>query len=218
MDLIKRLGKKEILGLFVGFAILVVGIAMQVSRIAIPKTEGLLSTAIWAVGDWALAENATMISFVVVGITVLPAVFFQVLSLVKLMLKLHMPYCQMVFHLLIYGVSLGFYRNAVISAGELVLFLLISLVCYFILRLLVNGCSKKKLLLLFGLVLVAGIVAVLEFPVVHWQIYAQCVLIAVESVIMAWYRGKSVLLRRTLRNGGSLVLLALFGLLNYYLF
>ncbi len=215
-DFIKQWGKKEKIGILMAFGLLIAGLIILISRTPLSNAGGQVSKSIWNIGNYVMAHNAAMISLVTAAVTVLPAVLLQVLLLEQLVTKLKLPYCQLYYYLFIYAFSLGFYYRVSLKAGELLLLLTVMSLLYYGYMMLSAKPTVKVLFFLMCLFFGAVILIITESPI-QWQIYAQSIIIMLEGIIMAWYRGKSCILRKTLRKASTLVLFILFILLNYFI-
>lgn len=222
-DTVKRLSKKEKLAMAAGVGLLCLGLLMQAARM---PAEGLRGVNLPQGGivtgsvDWItgilFAENITAMTLAVSVIVLIPAVLYQVLFLEQFVVKCRIPYCQMYYFLMLYVFQAGLYRNLCVTPGELLLLLAVSALLYYGMEVLGGSRGKKGILYLLCFVAGIAVLAVLEQPV-HWQLYAVCGIVMLESLVMALFRGKSIILRKTLRKLGTLILFAAFVALNYWL-
>lgn len=222
-DTIKRLTKKEKLVMAAGAGMLCLGLLMQAARmpsealrgVNLPQGGVVTDSVDWITGI-LFAENITAMTLAVSVVILIPAVLYQVLFLEQLMMKCKIPYCQMYYFLMLYVFHAGLYRNLVATPGELLLLLVVSALLYYGMEVLGGTRSKKGILYLLCFLAGIGVLLVLEQPI-HWQLYAVSGVAMAESVIMALFRGKSIILRKTLRKLGTLILFAGFVILNYWL-
>ena len=95
-------------------------------------------------------------------------------------------------------------------------FLAVSALLYYGMELL-EGVRGKKSILYFGWYVVGIILLIfLETPF-QWQLFVVSAVAIVEGFILAVYRGKSIILRKTLRRIGTLFLFLVFEGFNYWL-
>lgn len=215
-DTVKRLTKKEMLAMAAGIGLLCLGILLQSARVPMEMGSGVVSDSVYWAAGVCFAGNATAVSFAIAVVVLAPAVLYQVLFLEQLVMKSRIPYCQMYYFLMLYVFAAGLYRNLSAGPGELLLLLTVSALLYYGVRVIGGNGNKKDMIYL--LCFAAGIVALslLERPL-HWQLYAVCGIVMLESLVMALFRGYSVILRKTLRRLGTLLLFVFFIGLNYWL-
>lgn len=215
-DTFKRLTKKEKLTLAAGACILCLGILMQTARVPLAAEGGVVTDSVYWLAGLLMAENVTAMSLAAAVVILVPAVLYQVLFLEQLVIKCRLPYCPMGYYLVLYAFHAGLYRNLAVTPGELLLLLAVSALLYYGLEVL--GGSRGKKGILYLACYAAGIAAliVLEQPF-HWQLYAISGITMAEGLIMAAFRGKAIILRKTLRRLGTLFLFVLLIAVNYLL-
>lgn len=215
-DTVKRLTKKEALAMAAGTGLLCLGILMQAARVPMETGGGVVSDSVYWAAGVCFAENATAFSFAIAVVVLIPAVLYQVLFLEQLVMKSRIPYCQMYYFLMLYVFDAGVYRNLSAGPGGLLLLLTVSALLYYGVRVIGGNGNKKDMIYLLCFAAGIGALLLLERPV-HWQLYAAVVTVMAESMVMAVFRGYSVILRKTLRRLGTLLLFAIFIVLNYWL-
>lgn len=215
-DTVKRLTKKELLVMAAGIGLLCLGILMQAARSPMERGGGPVSDSVYWVADAFFAGNGAAVSFAVAVVILIPAVLFQVLFLEQLVMKCRLPYCQMYYFLLLYVADAGLYRNLQAGSGSLLLLLAASALLYYGLRVVTARGKKKEFVFLMCFAAAAIALAVLECPV-EWRLYAAALTVMAESLVMALFRGYSIILRKTLRRLGTLLLFVIFIALNYHL-
>lgn len=203
------LRKKEILGLVLCLGILFLGILMQVSRCPMTAEGGLVTSVIGGVVDTLFDKNVSITSLVVLLVTIIPAYIFQVFTVSKIVDKLNIPYAQLFFYMIIYAVNIGLYSKMVFSAGEAVIYLLFSAFLYYLVMIMNRVRGKKDYAYILGFVLLFIVLLFFENSV-NWSIMLLSIITMIESVFFAWYLGKSIILRKTLRRVGAIILLLVF--------
>lgn len=214
-DTIKRLTKKEKMLMAAGVGLLCLGILMQIARISLADKCGIVTDSIYWVTDWLFARNATAASMAISVAVLVPAVLYQILFLERVVMRCRIAYCQMYYFLLLYVLNAGLYRNLSVTPGELLLLLVVSALLYYGMEALKDRCGKKDILYLLCLVIGIAVLVLLEQPE-HWQLYAVCGITAAESLMMAFFRAVSNILRKTLRKLGTLILFVGFIVFNYW--
>lgn len=215
-DTVKRLTKKEKLMLAAGVCFLCLGILMQTARVPLATGAGVVTGNVYWLADLLMAENVTAVSLAVTVAILVPAVLYQVLFLERLLVKCRFSYCSMGYFLLLYAFHAGMYRNLAVTPGELLLLLAASALLYYGLEVLGGTRGKKGILYLACYVIGIAALIVLEQPC-HWQMYAISGITMAEGLLMAAFRGKAIILRKTLRRLGTLFLFLLLIAVNYYL-
>lgn len=215
-DTVKRLAKKEKIMMAVGTGLLCAGILIQIARVPLAENGGVVTDSIYWLTDWLFARNVTAASLAVTVVILVPAVLYQTLFLEHLVVKCRIPYCQMYYFLMIYVFHTGMYRNLNITPGELLILLAVSALLYYGMEIWGGRCDKRSIVYFACLVIFIMVLAVVERPV-HWQVYAISGITIAEGMILALFRGVSVILRKTLRKLGTLIVFVGIALFNYWL-
>ena len=149
-------------------------------------------------------------------ITIVPAIIYQALFIDELAGRMKIGQRQMQYSLILYAVSACLYRNLSMSFEELLVVLFVSALLYY--AVLIVGGNRSKKGMLYLAILVLFIVLFTYFGwMLQWKIYVVSLLLMLESLVMVWYRSKSIILRRTLRKLGTLLLVAIVAVVNYWI-
>lgn len=210
---IAMLGKREILGFVLGVGVVFLGILMQTSRFSMETEGGLITSSIGVLANLFFAENISIISFAVLLVTIVPAYIFQVFAISKIVARMSIPYAKIFFYMVIYACNIGLYSKMVFSAGQAVIYFLFSTFLYYLVMVFSKVRGKKDYLYLLGFVGLLFVLILVEKGICLPMIILS-VLTILEGIVMAWYLSKSIILRRTLRKVGVLVLLIGFTWLN----
>lgn len=210
---IKMLRKKEILGLVLCIGMVFLGILMQASRYSMEMDGGLITSSIVNVASLFFVDNTSITTLAVLLVTIIPAYMFQVFAILKIVARLKISYAQIFFYVVIYALNIGLYSKMVFSAGQAVIYLLFSAFLYYLIMILSKVRGKKDYMYILGYIGLLFILICFEKSI-DLPIIMLSMLTIVESVVMALYLGKSIILRRTLRKVGVLVLLLGFVWVN----
>lgn len=212
---IKCLTKKEMFLMIIMVGLLCLGILMQVARMPIRTGQGVVTESVFWIASIFFSGNVTAISFAIVIVAVIPAILYQVLFLDLLVTKCKTYHCPIYYFLILYVLDIGLYRNLTVCPSELLLFLAISAVLYYAMQILQNSFSKKMTLYLLCFLFAVVVLVYFEFPK-QWELYAVSSVVMIECIVMTWLWGKAIILRKTLRRLGILILTLGIVLLNCY--
>lgn len=210
---IAMLRKREILGLVLCIAVLFLGILMQVSRCTMSTAGGIITSSIGNLTGILFAADDSIASLAVLLVTIIPAYMFQVFTISKIVTRLNIPYAQLFFYMAIYALNMGLYSHMKFSAGDAIMYLLFSAFIYYFIMFMSTIRGKKEYIYILSFIGLFCILLFLEKNI-NWSMIVLSILVMVESIIMAFYLGKSVILRRTLRKVGTITLLCVFVWIN----
>lgn len=210
---IKMLRKKEILGLGLCIGMVFLGILMQASRHSMEMDGGLITSSIVNVAGLFFVDNASITTLAVLLVTIIPAYMFQVFAISKIVARLKISYAQIFFYMVIYALNIGLYSKMVFSAGQAVIYLLFSAFVYYLVMVFSKVRGKKDYVYLLGYIGLLFLLICFEKDI-NLSIIMLSMITIVECIVMALYLGKSIILRRTLRKVGVLVLLLGFVWVN----
>ena len=214
-DILKSWTKKEKLGTLDGIAILLLGIMMKISKTPLTVGNGIVSKSVYMITDTIFAGNATVISLIIAMCFFVPAIILQVLFAQKVTEMLNIPYCNPFFYILIFAFQAGIYNCWLEQTpDEAVLILIFSALLYFGICTLDKIRSKK----IYAYILLYLVLWIIMFVVEEnkvWIIYVVSIISIFETVICAWFRGKTIIFRKILRWLGTILLFCLFIAINF---
>lgn len=216
-EMIKGWSRKEKVGILFCVLILMLGIFMQSSRVEEFMIQGDFSKSIYRITDVLFAGNITSTVIVTELITIVPAILFQLLFFEKVITKVKIPCGERYFYLFIYATSASLYRSMDRSIGELVVYLLISVILFYGIQIFLYSGGKKGYLYLGGIIVITILLAYVEYPL-NFAIYVNSVLVLLECLVLSYLRKKTVILRKTLRRLSTLIVLVACIILNYNVF
>lgn len=217
-DILKSWTKKEKLGTLVGIAILLLGIMMKISKTPLTVGNGIVSKSVYMITDTIFAGNATVISLIIAMCFFVPAIILQVLFAQKVTEMLNIPYCNPFFYILIFAFQAGIYNCWLEQTpDEAVLILIFSALLYFGICTLDKIRSKK----IYAYILLYLVLWIIIFVVEEnkvWSIYFISIISIFETIIFAWFRGKTIIFRKGIRMLGAFLLFMAITYVNYCLF
>ena len=211
---LRKMRKLELLLVLFCFGIIFLGIMMKVSRVGLSLEGGIISNYIYGITDIMFVGNTEIISLAVLLVTIIPSYFLQLFLMFNFEEKINQIHTMMFYYAAIYACNISLYKEMSLTIGNAVLYLLMSLLLYCVVQGISIRLSKRGYFCIGVLAVIVLLVTWLEgmLPVTMLVVTGVTML---ECVILSVYLGKSVILRKTLRRIGTILLFVLFTYINY---
>lgn len=213
-DILNSWTKKEKLGVLVGILMLCLGMVIKISYCPLMVGNGIVSKSIYMVTDVLFDNNETIISLIVIVAFYFPAIIFQVFFAQKITEKFKIPYCNPFFYIMLLTFQIGVYSCWLTQTPEeAIIILIVSALLYFGICIFEGIIGKKSLLYILVYIVLWIVMVILEENKI-WDIYIVSILFLIESICLAWFRGKTIIFRKTLRTLGTLMLFGIIVICN----
>lgn len=214
---VKLFSKKEVAFTLMGFFLLFLVVIFGTARVTLVNGKGIISECF----NWGIEKlfngEAVLANFFFFFFIIAISVFYQSMIMSKVATKLKVPYMRFFFFVFMYVINPALILSLKNLTSSHLIMMFIIIWAYSVLYILKAKCGKLEIIV--NIAVFSCVVALLVLEK-KFDLEVACVylLTSIESLLLAFYQGKAIILRKIFKHLGTLILMIGFMVLNYSLY